>query len=132
MSKHSLNKFKLGFCLFLDIPAAVSLPHFLDADPTLLENIEGLEPNREKHGSYVILQPVSIYSTIYEIVNCYINNNINKKYYLNALSYLKIDQIKLNFIIEINYTFKTFFKKKDITWKNLIQTICNNAVDIKN
>lgn len=42
---------------YYNIPAAVSLPHFLDADPTLLENIEGLEPNREKHDSYVILQP---------------------------------------------------------------------------
>lgn len=41
---------------YYNIPAAVSLPHFLDADPSLLENVEGLKPDREKHESYVILQ----------------------------------------------------------------------------
>ncbi|XP_011870818.1 PREDICTED: scavenger receptor class B member 1-like isoform X2 [Vollenhovia emeryi] len=43
---------------YYNIPAAVSLPHFLDADPSLLEDVEGLEPDREKHESYVILQPL--------------------------------------------------------------------------
>ncbi|XP_012529768.1 scavenger receptor class B member 1 [Monomorium pharaonis] len=41
---------------YYNIPAAVSLPHFLDADPSLLENVEGIKPDREKHESYVILQ----------------------------------------------------------------------------
>ncbi|KAG5347598.1 SCRB1 protein, partial [Acromyrmex charruanus] len=41
---------------YYNIPAAVSLPHFLDADPSLLENVEGLKPDREKHKSYVIMQ----------------------------------------------------------------------------
>ncbi|KAL0130667.1 hypothetical protein PUN28_002352 [Cardiocondyla obscurior] len=41
---------------YYNIPVAVSLPHFLDADPSLLENVEGLKPDREKHGSYAILQ----------------------------------------------------------------------------
>ncbi|XP_011640597.1 LOW QUALITY PROTEIN: scavenger receptor class B member 1-like [Pogonomyrmex barbatus] len=41
---------------YYNIPAVVSFPHFLDADPSLLENVEGLKPDREKHGSYVILQ----------------------------------------------------------------------------
>ncbi|XP_012221709.1 scavenger receptor class B member 1-like isoform X2 [Linepithema humile] len=43
---------------YYNIPAAVSLPHFLRADPSLLENIEGLNPDEEKHESYVILQQV--------------------------------------------------------------------------
>lgn len=47
------------FFLLLDIPAAVSLPHFLDADPSLLEDIEGLKPDREKHESFAILQQVN-------------------------------------------------------------------------
>lgn len=38
---------------------AISLPHFLDADPSLLENVEGLKPDREKHESYMILQQVN-------------------------------------------------------------------------
>jgi len=44
---------------------AVSLPHFLNADPSLLEDVEGIKPDRDKHESYAILQQV---------------NNINIKY----------------------------------------------------
>lgn len=41
---------------YYNIPTAVSLPHFLDSDPSLLENIEGLKPDRKNHDSFVILQ----------------------------------------------------------------------------
>lgn len=49
------------FCvsLLIDIPAAVSYPHFYRSDPSLLAGVEGLEPNAEKHSSEVVLQPVS-------------------------------------------------------------------------
>ncbi|TGZ46958.1 scavenger receptor class B member 1 [Temnothorax longispinosus] len=54
---------------YYNIPVAVSLPHFLGADPSLLENIEGLKPDPEKHGSYAILQqtigvPISFRSRV--------------------------------------------------------------------
>ncbi|KAJ8688359.1 hypothetical protein QAD02_024154 [Eretmocerus hayati] len=42
---------------YYNIPAAASFPHFLDADPTLANGIEGLHPDRKKHESFVILQP---------------------------------------------------------------------------
>ncbi|XP_076687354.1 scavenger receptor class B member 1 [Andrena cerasifolii] len=42
---------------YYTIPAAMSLPHFLNADPSLLEEVEGLHPDPEKHGTRVILQP---------------------------------------------------------------------------
>nr|UEN71287.1 sensory neuron membrane protein 2 [Gregopimpla kuwanae] len=42
---------------YYNIPAAVSLPHFLDADPSLLEDVEGLHPDEEKHRTKVIIQP---------------------------------------------------------------------------
>lgn len=38
---------------------ALSLPHFLDADPSLPENIEGLKPDRKKHESFAIIQQVN-------------------------------------------------------------------------
>ncbi|EZA62097.1 hypothetical protein DMN91_007879 [Ooceraea biroi] len=41
---------------YYNIPVAVSLPHFLDADPSLLEDVVGLQPDPEKHASYAILQ----------------------------------------------------------------------------
>ncbi|XP_033338900.2 scavenger receptor class B member 1 [Megalopta genalis] len=39
------------------IPAAMSLPHFLDADPSLLNGVEGLHPDPEKHRTKIIIQP---------------------------------------------------------------------------
>lgn len=42
---------------YYNIPAAVSLPHFLNSDPSLFNNIEGLNPDPEKHSTKVILQP---------------------------------------------------------------------------
>ncbi|EFN79581.1 scavenger receptor class B member 1 [Harpegnathos saltator] len=52
-----------------NIPMAVSLPHFLNADPSLLEDIEGLNPDEEKHMSYAIVQstigiPLNVHSRI--------------------------------------------------------------------
>lgn len=45
-----------------DIPAAVSLPHFYRSDPSLIAGVEGLNPDPKKHGSEVVLQPVSTYA----------------------------------------------------------------------
>ncbi|XP_043262677.1 scavenger receptor class B member 1-like [Colletes gigas] len=42
---------------YYSIPAAMSLPHFLNADPSLLEGVEGLNPDPEKHTAKIILEP---------------------------------------------------------------------------
>ncbi|XP_034941123.1 scavenger receptor class B member 1-like [Chelonus insularis] len=42
---------------YYNIPAAISLPHFLDADPSLLEDIDGLKPDPEKHRTRAVIQP---------------------------------------------------------------------------
>ncbi|XP_043595440.1 scavenger receptor class B member 1-like isoform X2 [Bombus pyrosoma] len=42
---------------YYSIPAAMSLPHFLHADPSLQENIEGINPDPEKHTTKIILEP---------------------------------------------------------------------------
>ncbi|XP_012256013.2 scavenger receptor class B member 1-like [Athalia rosae] len=42
---------------YYNVPAAISLPHFYKADPSLVEAVEGLNPNEEKHGTTVIIQP---------------------------------------------------------------------------
>lgn len=47
----------------LDIPASVSLPHFYNADPSLLDEVEGLNPVKEKHESIIVMQPVNFHST---------------------------------------------------------------------
>ncbi|XP_015123047.1 scavenger receptor class B member 1 [Diachasma alloeum] len=42
---------------YYNIPAAVSLPHFLDADPSLLDGVVGLKPEPEKHRTRIFIQP---------------------------------------------------------------------------
>ncbi|PNF27495.1 hypothetical protein B7P43_G04284 [Cryptotermes secundus] len=38
-------------------PAYLSFPHFYQADPALLEAVEGLKPEKEKHQTYFLIQP---------------------------------------------------------------------------
>lgn len=47
----------LYFCVRIDIPTAVSYPHFYRSDPTLLAAVDGLSPDAEKHSSEIVLQP---------------------------------------------------------------------------
>ena len=51
----------------LNAPVYVSKPHFLDSDIGLLHNVTGLVPNREKHDSYMDIEPVSSTSRSYTI-----------------------------------------------------------------
>lgn len=44
--------------MFLAIPIAVSLPHFYNSDPTLIDEAEGIKPDKEKHETVVLIQPV--------------------------------------------------------------------------
>ena len=37
----------------------ISWPHFFQADPKLVSAVEGLKPDKEKHQSYINIQPVS-------------------------------------------------------------------------
>lgn len=56
--RHRFMSYFIHF--FADIPAAVSYPHFYRSDPSLLNEVDGLEPNADKHGSEIVLQPVSL------------------------------------------------------------------------
>lgn len=40
-------------------PVYMSNPHFYQADPQLLNDVEGLTPNRSAHETYFKIQPVS-------------------------------------------------------------------------
>ncbi|CAD7084816.1 unnamed protein product [Hermetia illucens] len=42
---------------YYNIPAATSFPHFFNADPSLVDAIDGLSPSEGKHGSSIVLQP---------------------------------------------------------------------------
>lgn len=41
------------------MPLAITYPHFMHADPTLLRAFDGLNPNESRFTSTVMLQPVS-------------------------------------------------------------------------
>jgi hypothetical protein len=40
-------------------PVFMSYPHFFEADEYYLQNVDGMNPNRDKHQSYITLEPVS-------------------------------------------------------------------------
>ncbi|XP_055922794.1 lysosome membrane protein 2 [Eupeodes corollae] len=42
---------------YYNIPSAISFPHFFNADPSLIGNIDGLNPDVKKHGSEIVIQP---------------------------------------------------------------------------
>ena len=67
MNISNINYALFEFVSLTAIPAAMSLPHFLNADPSLLEGVEGLHPDPEKHGTKVILQPVSDFKKDYQV-----------------------------------------------------------------
>jgi hypothetical protein len=41
------------------VPVLVSKPHFLDSDPSVISAIEGIEPNRIDHETYIDVEPIS-------------------------------------------------------------------------
>lgn len=41
-------------------PAFISLPHFYLADPSYRENIDGMNPSKEKHELSITIEPVII------------------------------------------------------------------------
>jgi len=45
--------------ILIDAPVYLSFPHFYKADPKLLEDVEGLSPDQEKHETFLKIQPVS-------------------------------------------------------------------------
>ncbi|KAF2887442.1 hypothetical protein ILUMI_18731, partial [Ignelater luminosus] len=44
---------------YYDFPMAASFPHFLYGDDMLHSYVDGLEPNEEKHDSFVIVEPTT-------------------------------------------------------------------------
>lgn len=44
----------------------VSFPHFFEADSSYLENINGLHPNRERHRTTFLIEPVSFDGTFFQ------------------------------------------------------------------
>ncbi|XP_075232479.1 sensory neuron membrane protein 1-like [Lycorma delicatula] len=43
----------------LGAPLVASFPHFFDASPELERGVTGLNPNKERHSTYAVLEPVS-------------------------------------------------------------------------
>lgn len=63
-AKCFVNKLNVTILPHVDIPTSVSLPHFYNSDPSLLNEVEGLSPNKDQHESIIILQPVRYYFQI--------------------------------------------------------------------
>ena len=50
----------------------ISHPHFYQADPRLLEAVDGLEPNRDFHQTYFNMEPVRFWNIFKSIFNCFL------------------------------------------------------------
>ena len=48
-----------GNSLAIPLPIIASSPHFLGADPTVRDAVEGLEPTDVDHRSYVDIEPIT-------------------------------------------------------------------------
>ena len=46
-----------------NVPIIMSTPHFLDADPSLHEAIDGVDPDREKHITFLNIEPTTGFLT---------------------------------------------------------------------
>jgi hypothetical protein len=49
----------IGDLLCAGFPIGVSYPHFYEADPKLLEAVDGSHPDKEKHETFFYIEPVS-------------------------------------------------------------------------
>ena len=48
------------------VPIIMSTPHFLDADPSLHEAIDGVDPDREKHITFLNIEPTTGFLTNFQ------------------------------------------------------------------
>lgn len=48
-----------SFLCSTESPLLVSYPHFLYADSEYLNKVEGLKPNKDKHETEFLIEPVS-------------------------------------------------------------------------
>lgn len=60
----------------LGAPVYLSNPHFFQADPSLIAEVEGLKPNRTLHQTYFKIQPVPLSSCV--LNNFFAYRNINQ------------------------------------------------------
>lgn len=56
LSKAFFYKFSI---IYLGAPVFISNPHFYNANPKFLKEVEGLNPQKELHETYFKIQPVS-------------------------------------------------------------------------
>ena len=54
---------------FNGAPFLISLPHFLNADNEIINNVIGLAPNHSEHDFYMIVKPVCVQIIVSMIVN---------------------------------------------------------------
>ena len=60
--------FNVSICQF-GSPVMLSWPHFFQADPKLINAIDGLKPNRAKHQMSIDIQPVSYLKKKYPLIS---------------------------------------------------------------
>jgi len=44
---------------YRDVPVRVSKPHFLDGDPSLIQDVKGMNPDSDQHDTYICVEPIT-------------------------------------------------------------------------
>lgn len=94
-------------------PIAMSLPHFLYANESYIQHVEGLKPEIEKHQFYFDIEPVNIILLFSLIFTITFNSD-------NRITIASILSISLLFFLLFQMKFKVlYFTKLNIKFKEI-------------
>ncbi|KAM7343534.1 sensory neuron membrane protein 1-like isoform 2-T2 [Cochliomyia hominivorax] len=115
-----------------ETPMIASMPHFLNGDPKLLENIEGLQPSEEKHGIFIDFEIIS--GTPLSVAKrLQFNLDVEPVEELPVMSKLKPLVMPLFWIeeaVDLDKSFTDIIKSKVFTTKKVVMIIMWNFVVI--
>ena len=66
----------MSFLFAIGSPVVFSQPHFLDADPSIIHSVDGVNPNREEHSTLIDVEPVSYTMLSGELVHLNIDRRL--------------------------------------------------------
>ncbi|XP_023303093.2 sensory neuron membrane protein 1-like, partial [Lucilia cuprina] len=120
----------LSFCN--ETPMIASMPHFLNADPKLLEDVEGLQPDERKHGIYIDFEIIS--GTPLSIAKrLQFNLDVEPIEELPVMSKLKPLVMPLFWVeeaVDLDKSFTDLIKSKVFTTKKIVMVLMWNLVVI--
>lgn len=99
--------------LVSDAPLYASFPHFYKADPSLLDKVDGLNPQQELHGSYLKIQP-KLGVPLEALIRLQVNLKVERTPNIKVMSKLPNIVLPIMWLEEVN-TIENKIYKLDIS-----------------